>query len=108
MPCYYGGAMDIVQDDMQIRKQKILSDFDFNKVHKVMKSMQWKWGDSIPTISQIKEQAISLLEQVINRPSGTTISCGGFTASKHGEILGLIFSIESKRIYKFGEDYVSC
>lgn len=105
--------MDMQQNDMQIRKQKILDEFDFHKVRKAMKAVGWKWGVTrkgchkldLPTIDELKEQAIRLLQEVMTRD--TTISCGGFEASKNDNLLSLKFCIDSKRIYKFGEEYIN-
>jgi len=43
----------------------ILDNFDFDKVHKVMVFLNWKYGGSVPTVSELKENARGLLKEAV-------------------------------------------
>ena len=67
-----------------------MDNFDFDKVHKCMTKLNWKWVKhesntfEIPDISKIREEARRLLKECINRKNIKTscwmVSCGGFKA----------------------------
>ena len=81
---------------------EVMDNFNFNKVHKVMTFLDWKWispkGVLIPTIDEVKEEARRLLVDAVTKH--TTIASGGFKArfenSPDGEepFIGLEFIIE--------------
>ena len=64
-----------------------MKNFDFEKVHKVMKLLEWKWycpeyeGLCVPDLDTIKSQARKLLQDVLNRQC-SSISTGGFRAER--------------------------
>lgn len=48
---------------------QILAWFDFEKVHKVMTQLDWKWVDTengVPSVVELKESAFSRLEDAIS------------------------------------------
>lgn len=54
--------------------------FDWKKVHSVMKYVQWEWrsANGVPSLEQIKEQAKRLLRQLIGEGKRITgIGTGG-------------------------------
>ncbi len=67
--------------------QEIMDEFDFDRVHEVMKHLDWKWymGDYstyVPTVRQIKERVFKQLnevkEEAKSRKCNTIIATGGF------------------------------
>ena len=70
---------------------EVLAHFDFEKVHKTMTALDWKWADvGIPSIREIKETAeqrlYNAIEQVLSPDNdshhdvGWLSSSGGFKA----------------------------
>jgi aerobic-type carbon monoxide dehydrogenase small subunit (CoxS/CutS family) len=68
----------------------ILESFDFEKVHKVMTFLDWRWADHnrVPTVEELKSAAYELMHESIRlfaengRPqSGMCVSTGGFSAN---------------------------
>lgn len=59
----------------------ILEDFDFKKVHKAMKALNWKWGGEHPEIEDLKNQAKDLLINCAKTKSDQ-VSCGGFVVTR--------------------------
>lgn len=78
--------------DLKFKKCKkiiknILEDFDFEKVHKAMTSLDWVWftHQRVPTEKEIKECAENLLEEALkqsyeNKGKGFYCSTGGLKA----------------------------
>lgn len=71
---------------------EILSSFDFSSMQKCMHLTNHKWavpgGVRVPTIDELRQEAIRLLSGVISNPD-TIIECGGFRAYMEGNILSL-------------------
>lgn len=92
-----------------------LESFDFDKVHKVMKMLNWKWvsneigGDeAIPSTYRLIKRAEELLRKVatVANNKETAISgCGGFVAEMSDGILSLSFILESSTTYD--DDYTN-
>jgi hypothetical protein len=67
----------------------IMDSFDFDKVHKVMVFLNWKWanmdgGIEIPEKYELRSEARRLLKMAIEEK--TTVSTGGFLAEyREGE-----------------------
>ena len=62
----------------------IIRNFDFGKVHEVMKMLNWRWANtassiSVPTIEDMKEMAERILVEAASEKS--TIATGGFRAT---------------------------
>jgi hypothetical protein len=66
--------------------ENILDEFDFNRVQETMEALDWQWWDveGIPSISDLRRRARSLLEDVYNKSDEhlVTTSTGGFEASR--------------------------
>ena len=67
--------------------EPVLKHFDFEKVHRSMKLLDWKWGGrgglDVPSIERMKEVSRSLLVEVARTNSQYSIaSTGGFWAEK--------------------------
>ena len=77
----------------------IMDNFDFEKVHKVMTFLNWKWamldGYAIPSISDIRSRARDRLKTVLLEKYGYCES-GGLVARKYDDgTISLEFKIES-------------
>ena len=79
---------------------EILDEFDFEKVHRVMVALDWQWSgtDGVPSIGDLRRQARSLLQQVVDSKDTHSIGTGGFTAFMHRGLLGLRFEVSSYEI----------
>lgn len=92
---------DMLRDDLK----QIMENFDFNKVHSVMKLLDWKWysehaNGMVPTIDEMKECVCDLFESGMKQQSEDfEISTGGFTLSLYNNCLSLEFILESYEIY---------
>ena len=81
----------------------ILDEFDFEKVHRVMEFMNWKWAIcderiyDIPSISDLRKRARESLISV-TEGGNKWCSCGGFYASNINGYIDLRFVIEEKGI----------
>lgn len=96
--------------------EEVIENFDFEKVHEVMKMLNWKWnGDNpgelstIPTVEKMKEVVKDLFRSMEDQiaegvaKSGTwsdytdctsTGSAGGFRATIDGDVYTLEFVLE--------------
>lgn len=79
---------------------EILDEFDFEKVHRVMQALDWKWHntDGVPSIADLRRMARSLLNQVVESKGIHSVGSGGFTAYMHHGLLGLRFEVSSYEI----------
>lgn len=70
------------QEAVQSQIDDIMDDFEFDKVHKVMKFLDWKWGfgkeKRIPEVYELRKKAREYLKYVAKR--GGTTGSGGFIA----------------------------
>ena len=65
----------------RMKIQDILEDFNFQKVHDVMKQLDWKWAMTkygVPTIDELKSEAKRLLIDAC--VEHTCVATGGFRA----------------------------
>lgn len=91
--------------------EKVISNFDFEKVHKAMIATNWWWGDTnfeVPSIAKLVVCAAHLLKEVSEMETGHSIGTGGFTATKlynneYGEGLSLTFTMTESESYKNDE-----
>ena len=66
-------------DEQRKALDNIMDWFDFEKVHKTMRSLRWEWlgtVEGIPCLGEIKERAIELLTNSIEQE--TSVGSGGF------------------------------
>jgi hypothetical protein len=71
-------------DKLQAQIDQCIEQLDFNKINKVMIALDWKWLgsiNSIPTIEELKKEAVMLLNRA-HQIKGSC-SCGGFEATYH-------------------------
>lgn len=55
---------NIIPKNVQEIIDKIIEDFNFTKVHDVMKYMNWTWSEEVPSIEKLKTKASNLLQAV--------------------------------------------
>jgi len=72
----------------------IIDRFDFERVKKFMEIDNWKWGNNIPTLTELKSTALDLLMSIKDGEYGDCSSTGGLAATNCGDFLRLDFSIE--------------
>lgn len=75
------------KEQLEKKIERILKDFDFEKVHEVMKYLNWKWylfeidDMGIPYIRNLKNVAERLLRSAVSSPTEYGRSAtGGFVA----------------------------
>ena len=63
--------------------------YDFERVHKVMETLNWTWASSggVPSVDVLKEQAVDLLIKCFQQSEKNKEDCimatGGFEASSY-------------------------
>jgi len=85
--------------------------FDFQRLHRILVTLDWTWdmGERVfetirvPTIKELQNTAIDLLNNVRNNP-GSISSLMGMAALNFDGIPFLIFAIEAQ----FGNDKEQC
>jgi hypothetical protein len=92
-------SINVEDDDVQI--EEILNEINFNKIHKAMRHLDWKWGlgDNaiVPNVHKLKEEAHRLLNQskkYRNSEIPIYISCGGFEVYAYKGGFALKFVLE--------------
>lgn len=88
--------------DMQEQIDEIMDNFDFDRVHKAMVALDWRWGhdEVIPEKYELRKQARSLLKTVWKSSRHwKVVATGGFFArcelTECGEkLLSLSFQID--------------
>lgn len=82
--------------------KEIMTEFDFEKVHKVMKFLNWKWSEvGVPSINMLKMTAKQLLSEVaLSHNDDTWTETGGFRVEKRFNKLTLSFVLESWSVIK--------
>ena len=93
--------------------KEVIENFDFEKVHEVMKMLNWKWGGdnpgelpTIPTVEKMKEAVKDLFRSMEDQiaKSDTWSDCasvgtvGGFRATIDDDVYTLEFVLE---VYKW-------
>ena len=77
-----------LQEKFQSLIDDVMDNFDFHKVHKVMKFLNWKWAfteGGVPEVWELKKEARRLLtdclyELIKNGEDNWSIATGGFCA----------------------------
>ena len=61
--------------------EEVLETFDFERVHRVMESLEWSWAnlDRVPTKAELAAEARRLLNELDGRPG--VLGSGGLRAS---------------------------
>ena len=91
----------LTEREKKLRKamiKDIMNDFDFVKVHKVMKALNWEWqDDGVPNLYNIMKTAEGLLIEAFDGKG--TFATGGFVASMNDDVLSLSFNLEEGEAY---------
>lgn len=76
--------------------ERILDNFDFDKVKKVMECLEWAYigEDDPPSHRKLIKMAEDVLKSVSEKEDINECSCGGFVAKKEAGELALFFQIE--------------
>ncbi len=93
--------------ELERQVEEILTNYDFERVHKVMKLLNWEWGTgktaAVPDINQIKRFAVDLMRKAFrvweDCQETTWIGSGGFWVICDGR-LQLLFSVASWDSYE--------
>ena len=91
----------VSRDDMV---EEIMSNFDFEKVKKIMDYLDWRWRNdtTTPTIKELRKTALDCLNVVKYKDEYSTCSTGGFCACFEPFDGGTI-----KLSFNLTEDYIS-
>ena len=74
---------------------KILDEFDFERVHKAMVALNWEWYDAengVPSIAELRKSARRLLTDCVSK-GYSYLKCGGFLVENQNGILRLSFEV---------------
>jgi hypothetical protein len=85
---------------MSKQVEEILINFDFEKVLKVMKGLNWEYYDGPVDLVRLKERAAELLHKVEKQKPGYAVIAGGFRADKNVGGIELSFILESWEAYE--------
>jgi hypothetical protein len=75
---------------------EIMDEFDFEKVHRTMKALEWTWygSDGVPTIGDLRRTARELLQELIKH-NYHCVGTGGLFAYRIADTVGLRFEVAS-------------
>ena len=82
---------------MQKVIEKVIKDFNFEKVHKAMAATNWTWlnEEESPSVCELILCAIRLLEEAYTMEPGHSVSTGGFRATNlYNNVDGVGLSLE--------------
>ena len=81
------------EKDIDDMIKDIMDEFDFDKVERVMESLNWKWRGETPTLYDLREEALRLLRGAAKSRLGNfknehhdvaiINACGGFEAKAY-------------------------
>ena len=104
---------DLTDDQIDKVISVVMDNFDFDSVHEVMRRLNYQWQKKgaacLPTISDLKDTARSLLRRVI-ADGGRSCATGGFVAQRR-DVLGgnrlfeLLFVVQEAGAWSDGEPY---
>lgn len=77
---------------------EIMDNFEFEKVHKAMAVLGWKWhsvddGPRVPTVKELRAGARRLLRDCCADPERAGMATGGFRVEKSPNELRLVFEL---------------
>ena len=89
--------------DIEKIQQKLLQDFDFERVHNIMVATNWEWalvdGGRVPEIDELKVFALRLVRETIQSSEsnqGIAVhASGGFSVTVLNGVVRLEFIVES-------------
>jgi hypothetical protein len=72
--------MKTLTDSQKLRIERLLNEFDFEKVHRTMLHLDWRWQNELPTMPQLRAVARQCLVAAVDAPIGSKGGTGGFQA----------------------------
>lgn len=86
-PRDYGG-LGVLSKANNILVDKVLRDFNFQRVQEMMVAVDWKWitptsALQVPSVERMRESAKSMLTRLVNDPRNAITATGGLWAEKH-------------------------
>lgn len=86
--------MDYAYAPLVDQRDKIMRDFNFKRVLRTMKALNWKWAKnkSVPSMADLKETALMLLNDCM-KPDCIGMATGGFYATRTNGLLRLSFCV---------------
>ena len=80
---------------------EILDEFDFEKVHRTMKALDWTWygSDGVPSIGDLRRAARELLQELLKH-NHYCVGTGGLFAYRMADTVGLRFEVASYEVEK--------
>ena len=78
----------MITEAYQNQIDEIMDNFDFRRVHEMMKAVNWTWGDDVPEEPELREEARRLLKETI-RKDLYCCGTGGFMAMNRDGLLSL-------------------
>ena len=80
---------------MNPKIEEIMNNFDFEKVYRIMKFLDWEWScvNRVPNVKELKATARKLLED-LDSVQSEYIGTGGFVAEDYGGNYRLTFQVE--------------
>lgn len=89
--------------------EKIIDNFDFKKVYKIMVACDWKWdsdkGPEQPTVPGMQRLARHLLTSICEDPEyganndSSVVATGGFKATRWEDCLSLEFIVDVVEVF---------
>lgn len=82
------GGLRPFSEAKNILVNKILGDFNFQRVQEMMVVVDWKWiapsgALQVPSVERMRESAKSMLTRLVNDPKNAITATGGLWAEKH-------------------------
>lgn len=97
---------------MDIRIKNIVSNFDYERVHKTMEALGWTWFHSstetkVPSIGEIVISSIELMEELLSDKykGSKSIGTGGLYVRLEDDVLSLEFIVTDWNCDKEGNCY---
>jgi len=84
---FWSKLKKLTEENIELKIDNIINNFDFEKVNRVMQFLDWKWALTdyrIPTIKELKNHAYNILKEATSKALKNgewSVACGGFKAS---------------------------
>lgn len=82
------GGLQSSSEASNILVNKVLKDFDFQRVQEMMAAVEWKWitptgALEVPSVEKMRQSAKAMLTRLVNDPKNAITATGGLWAEKH-------------------------
>lgn len=109
---FWSKLKKLTEENIELKIDNIINNFDFEKVNRVMQFLDWKWAlvnwkwapaeYRVPTIKELKNHAFNILKEATSQALKNgewSVACGGFKANawkKDNKInCSLVFQLET-------------